>query len=75
MVTGNVKQFAIVENPADIITKKKQKLKIKRLSDRVLRLYICGNIETAASAKDLAMDMSYADKNNRRPYKKCRIGG
>ena len=51
MVTGNVKQFAIVENPADIITKKRLKLKIKLLSDRILRLYICGNTETAASAK------------------------
>ena len=32
VVTGNVRQFAIVVNPADIITKKRVKLKIELLS-------------------------------------------
>ena len=32
VVTGNVRQFATVENPADIITKKRLKLKIMYLA-------------------------------------------
>ena len=32
VVTGNVRQFAIVANPADITTKKRLRLKIKLLS-------------------------------------------
>ena len=52
VVTGHVKQFAIVENPADIITKKRRKLKISpvlRKAGSATRFYTLVRIAIAVT--------------------------
>ena len=57
VVTGNVRQFAIVENPADITTKKRLKLKTNPPAQLVMS-YAGGFIIYAHSSSD---DIDYSN--------------